>query len=83
MVLNKGVVMVPVRTVAEAIGKSVEWDAKKNMVYIGTTSYPENTGTTGTIASTQTKQEKMLTVTTGDPNLRRGKGYQRRGTFHY
>ena len=63
LLLSHGVVMVPVRTVAEAIGKSVEWDAKKNMVYIGTsTNIPKNTGSTWTGASTQAKQGK-ITVT--------------------
>lgn len=36
---HAGIVMVPVRTIAEAIGKSVEWDPQKNMVYIGTSNF--------------------------------------------
>ena len=64
LLLNHGVVMVPVRTVAEAIGKSVEWDAKKNIVYIGTSrNIPKNSGSTGTTASTQSTKGKVLTVT--------------------
>ncbi len=35
---DKGIVMVPIRAVAEATGKLVQWDGKKNIIEISTGS---------------------------------------------
>ncbi|ATW24001.1 stalk domain-containing protein [Candidatus Formimonas warabiya] len=61
---NKGIIMVPVRTVAEATGKQVVWDEKVNTIYIGNLSSqaqtPKSSAKTGT---PQPKQGQIIPVT--------------------
>lgn len=59
---SKGIVMVPVRMVSEAVGKSVEWDGSKNMIYIGTAAYTGQKAS-GNGSAVQPTQGKAITVT--------------------
>ncbi len=62
MILNeKGIVMVPVRTIAQAAGKSVVWDGKKNIIYIGTAPFTAKTG--GQTRVSLPKQGQIIPVT--------------------
>ncbi|MEL7567497.1 MAG: stalk domain-containing protein [Dehalobacterium sp.] len=59
---KKGIVMVPVRTVAEAVGRSVEWDGTNNRVYISSAPYTAQTGSYNA-TPTQTTIKKVNFVT--------------------